>query len=222
MWRSLVIVIALGTAARADVDHVGAARDAYAKGDFAVARDELIAAYAADPRPEYLFALGQAEFNLGSYQDAIDYYEKFTATNPSAEQAALAQQAIGAARARLDQPPPPKPVEPVAPPPPPKPITYHRAWDGLDWTLGAGGAALLAIGASGLVYADVHSTDRSGTLHSYDARIHTSKVVEIAGIGALGLGAASAVLALVHWRVHLEPDATITVGVGSVGVEVAW
>jgi hypothetical protein len=61
-----------------------------------------------------LFALGQVELNLGHFAKAIDYYERFIASEPGAEQTALAQQAIGAARAKLAEKPPV-----VAPPRPP-------------------------------------------------------------------------------------------------------
>src|SRR4051794_10734892 len=48
------------------------ARTLYAAGDFVHAREELLAAYALEPRPDLLFALGQAEFNLHHYREAID------------------------------------------------------------------------------------------------------------------------------------------------------
>src|ERR1043166_6035326 len=103
--------------ARADsVDaHLARVRELYEKRDFARARDELLEAYKHEPRPELLFALGQVELNMGHFAQAIDYYERFIATNPGADQVALAQQAIGAARARIAEQP--AVVAPRRPPP---------------------------------------------------------------------------------------------------------
>ena len=139
MTRSLALaavlaLLAAAPPARADGPvtfdvHMAKARDLHAKGDFDGARAEILAAYQLDPRPELLFALGQLEFNLHHYQAAIDYYERFTATKPNAEQAAIAEQAIGAAKAELShapEPPPqpttPEPAQPVQPAQPAQPV----------------------------------------------------------------------------------------------------
>ena len=103
----LAVLLAVAGAARADeppppgpaveppppsqVDvHLAKARDFMAARDFVHTRDELMVAYRLEPRAELLFALGQVEFNLGHYQDALDYYQRFAATNPTADQATLA------------------------------------------------------------------------------------------------------------------------------------
>ena len=72
----LAALALLSPAARADDpvdDHVARARAAHDRGDFVLARDELLAAYKIEPRPALLFALGQVELNLGHYKEAIDY-----------------------------------------------------------------------------------------------------------------------------------------------------
>ena len=183
--------------------------DAYKRGDFVRARELLLQAYEISPQPEILFALGQTEFNLGHYREAIDYYQRFTATNPSADQAALAQQAIGAARMKLAAPPPP-PEKPrvvqvqVAPKPPPPP---HREWDGFDTAIAiTGGVALLGGGA--LVVTGVHlADDRSGTLHSYDTRVNDAYLARTAGIATTAAGALVVGAALLRWRFHLVDTA---------------
>lgn len=214
MIRALVILLALapavsraqdagsdagsaaGSASADSADaHLARARDLHAKGDFAQARDELQAAYALEPRPELLFALGQVELNLGHYQTAIDYYDKFIATNPAEDQAALAQQAIGAARVELDRP------APTPPPKPAPPKLYAHRWDALDSSAVAiGGLAALVGGA--LLY-DSHELDddHAGTLHAYDARFSRARARRLEGIIGISAGVALAAAALVRWRV---------------------
>ncbi|HEX7837434.1 MAG TPA: tetratricopeptide repeat protein [Kofleriaceae bacterium] len=200
------------TAARADTvdDHLAQVRVLYDKGDFAHARDELLAAYQLEPRPELLFALGQVELHLGHYAQAIEDYEQFIATNPAADQAALAQQAIGAARAKLAE----KPAVPPPPPPPP-----HRAWDGVDTGIAAGGGATMALGAGLAIYGHHRATDHSGTLSQYNARFSRATVTQWVGAGCLAAGALAAGGAVLRWRFHLiateiQPIATP----GAVGV----
>ncbi|TMQ11172.1 MAG: tetratricopeptide repeat protein [Deltaproteobacteria bacterium] len=119
---SLAIAGLVSATARADAvdDHLARGRELYERREFVHARDELLAAYQLDPRPEILFALGQVELNIGQFARAIDYYERFIATNPGADEVALAQQAIGAARARLAE------TRVIVAPPRPPP---HPVWD---------------------------------------------------------------------------------------------
>ena len=193
-----------GSASADNADaHLARARDLHAKGDYAHARDELEAAYVLEPRPELLFALGQVELNLGHYQAAIDYYEKFIATNPADDQAALAQQAIGAARVELDRPPPPPPPKPT----PPKLYAHH--WDAIDSTFVAVGGLAAILGGALLYDAHELDDDHSGTLHTYDQRFSRAQTRRLEGIIGLSAGVALATAALVRWRVtevevHLE------------------
>jgi tetratricopeptide (TPR) repeat protein len=202
--RALVIVVALAASAVARADdpvetdtadtHIAKARELHDKGDFDGARAEILAAYTLDPRPELLFALGQLEFNLHHYQAALDYYERFEATQPNAEQAALAEQAIGAARAELSRPPP---APPKPPPPPP-----HREWDGVDTALAAFGGLVIAAGG-GLLFEAVHLSDNtSGTLADYDHRLDTARHVRLAAGISAGAGVAAIGVALLRWRFH--------------------
>ncbi len=175
--------------------HLAKARELHARGDFAHARDELLAAYALASRPELLFALGQVELNLGHYRAAIDYYDKFLATNPAEDQAALAQQAIGAARLELDRPPPPPPPKPA----PPK-VFAHR-WDSIDSTLVAVGGLAALVGGALLYDAHALDGDHAGTLHTYDERFARAETRRLEGIIGISAGVALAAAALVRWRV---------------------
>ncbi|HEY3802436.1 MAG TPA: hypothetical protein VGL61_07500 [Kofleriaceae bacterium] len=191
--------------------HIARARDLHDKGDFEGARAEILAAYKLDPRPELLFALGQLEFNLRHYREAIDYYERFTATQPSAEQAALAEQAIGAARAELTRPPPA---------PPATPPLLHTQWDGVDSGLAiVGGLAIVAGG--GLAYEAVHlSNDSSGTLSDYDHRLDTARHVRIAAAISGGAGIVAIGAALLRWRLHVVADVEVVASPS--GAAVSW
>jgi tetratricopeptide (TPR) repeat protein len=182
-------------------------RKAYNSGDYESARKSALDCYKLDPNPKLLFALAQIEFNLGHYQSAIDYYEKFKATNPPADQAALAEQGLGAARAELDRPPTPPTPPPKATPPPPPP---HRDFDGIDTALAITGTVALA-GSGVLFYEAGHlSQNRAGSLATYSQRIEHAVLVRDVGLtsaagGALVLGAA-----LLRWRLHLV-ETTVTV-----------
>jgi tetratricopeptide (TPR) repeat protein len=178
-------------------------RELYKQGDFEGVRAELIAQYDEKPDPALLFALGQVELNLGNYESAISYYEKFIASNPAADQVALAQQGIGAARIRLQEPeraPPdtvdptkglpegetPKETEPPDEPPPPPP-------PGKRWTVtrtgfvAFGGAAVL-LGAGLLYYSHSMGNDHSGTLSEYDRRLDQARTTKWTALGIAAAG----------------------------------
>ena len=228
MTRALVVfaLLALGSNVASADDaadaHLATGRELYDKGDFDGARAEILLAYQLDPQPPLLFALGQLEFNLHHYQAAIDYYERFEATHPDAEQGKLAEQAIGAARAELSRPPPVAPT----PPTPPTPSTRqalpppHRQWDGLDTGLAAfGGLAIAAAG--GLLYEALHlANNHAGTIGDYDTRVLTARHIRIisAASGAAGIVAIGA--ALLRWEFHFV-DSTLEVHASSTGVGIS-
>jgi tetratricopeptide (TPR) repeat protein len=191
--------------------HLDKVRQLYAARDFVHAREELLAAYQVQPVPDLLFALGQVEFNLHHYREAIDYYERFTATNPTPEQVALAQQAIGAARIELARPKPP-------PPPPP----LHREWDGIDTTLVAS-AGLLGVGGGALLFYAHHlAQDRAGTLHEYDSRVHHARIAQWSAVGCFAAGAAAAAAAVLRYRYHLVDTVEIQPVDGGHGLALVW
>jgi len=183
-------------AARADTvdDHLARVRELYDRRDFVHARDELLAAYQLEPRPELLFALGQVELNLGRFAQAIDYYERFIATEPAADQVALAQQGIGAARAGLAE-------KPAAPQPPPRPP--HRQWDTADSALAAIGGATLVAGAGLTIYGSHLAGDHSGRLSAYNDRVSHATISEWVGASCVAAGALAIGGAVLRWRLHL-------------------
>jgi len=219
----LAVVLAWAVPARADdptpapaqspelAAHLDKVRQLYAAGDFVHAREELLAAYQLQPVPDLLFALGQVEFNLHHYRAAIEYYERFTATNPTPEQVALAQQAIGAARIELARPKPP-------PPPPP----LHREWDGVDTSFVVGAGVLGAAGGALMYYAHHIAQDRSGTLDQYDSRIHHARIAQWSAVGCFAAGAAAAATAVLRYRFHMVDTLEVQPVDGGHGVAVLW
>lgn len=193
-WLAIAaLLVAADAGADTVTDHVTRGRELYEKGEFVRARDELLAAYQLEPRPELLFALGQVELNIGHYKKAIDYYEQFIATGPGAEQVALAQQAIGAARARLAE----------APAAAPAPRVRRREWDvGNTGLVAIGGATLLA-GTGLLVYGLGLADDRSGTLSEYDDRMSQARLTQWIGASCIAAGALAVGGALLRWRLRL-------------------
>ncbi len=207
-----VVAIALVFAAAASSAHADRRNDPrmdkirklYAQGDYAGVRAELLTAYEVAPAPALLFALGQVELNLGNYQAAIDYYERFLATAPAAEQAALAQQAIGAARFRLSEPAqeplPVTPLEPVKdeplerdPPPDPgeqpeQPPSRDARWTVTHTGFVAFGGAAMLLGAGLLYYSHSLGSDRSGSLSDYDSRLAQARTTRWTGAGIMAAG----------------------------------
>ena len=137
--------------------HIKAATDAHQQQKFDVALTELQAAYALDPQPDLLYAIGQVQVKLGNCPEAIMSYEQFIESKPAPEVADAANEAIKVCREQLAaQPPPPPPPEaapqPVAPPPPPAspPAPEGKAFysDVLGDVLVVGGAVAVVTGVS--------------------------------------------------------------------------
>ena len=94
--------------------HVDKAMKAHKAGKFDVALQELQAAYALDPKPDLLFAIGQVLVKLDRCTEAITYYEKFEAQSKDPRAKQVVTQAIDACKEILAKSAPPPP-----PPPPP-------------------------------------------------------------------------------------------------------
>lgn len=169
-------------------------RELYARRDYEGVRREVRAAYARDPDPALLFALGQVELHLGNYAAAIAYYERFIASGPSEEQIALAQQAIGAARMRRAQP---RRDEPRA-------LRRRGRWTVEDSGLAALGGAAAIVGVGFVIYAGRLGDDRSGTLADYDARVARAHTTRWTGVAIGGAGVLLAGVTVLRWRLRTE------------------
>ena len=198
-------------------------RRAYEQGDYETVRAELLKQYAIEPRTELLFALGQVELNLGNYEAAIRYYERFIERKPADDQIALAQQAIGAARMRLARPDRPGPVG--SPPAPERPRVPPRRWTTEDTGLVALGGAAVIVGTGLLVYSHQLGNDRSGNLSAYEARLEQARTTRWTGAGVAAAGAIVVGAAVLRWR--LRPDGTdlaasIAPGAATFAVTARW
>lgn len=136
--------------------HVKAATQAHKEEKFDVALSELQAAYALDPQPDLLYAIGQVQVKLANCPEAIMSYEQFIESKPAEEFVDAANEAIRVCREQLaaQQPPPPPTPEPtpqpVAPPPPPPAAPEGKAFysDVLGDVLVVGGTVAVVTGVS--------------------------------------------------------------------------
>jgi hypothetical protein len=90
--------------------HIAKATKAHKDGHFEAARVELEAAYALDPKPDLLYAIGQVDAKLGKCGEATTYFKRFVATQQDPQVAKVVDQAIAACK--------PAPEAATNPPPP--------------------------------------------------------------------------------------------------------
>jgi hypothetical protein len=112
MWAPLAAAL-VATPAWADAgpSHVTVARAHLQMGlrhydvhDFREAAAEFRAAYLADPRPEYLYSLGQAERAVGDCQSALISYRAYLRHAKTSTNTALVLQQIDRCQAELGAP----------------------------------------------------------------------------------------------------------------------
>ncbi len=198
---------------------------AHAAGDFNKALVELEAAYALDPQPDLLYAIGQVESKLGNCPEATSYFERFRATQTDPAVPKVIEQAIAACKPRVVEAPPPRQAPP--PPPPPTPVA-HSHWysDAIGDAFVVGG---VAAGIVGVVFyrkatSDLDSAETSGSLSAYDSLVsdahseRTTYVILMAGGGAL------VVAGIVKYVLRGGSSETATIGMvpASGGGLVTW
>lgn len=100
LFLALAGAPALAVADKADEAkaHVARATQAHQDGNFEEARVQLEAAYALDPRPDLLYALGQVHAKLGDCGEATAYFKRFVATQKDRQVAKVVDQAIAACK----------------------------------------------------------------------------------------------------------------------------
>src|SRR5690606_892382 len=192
---------------------VARATELHEASRFREALDELKTAYALDPDPPLLYAMGQIHVNLGECEQAIAFYERYLASKPSAKSAALAHEAIETCK--TNPPPPieaapadeparavvPRPVITVAEspsPPPPRTVEVQtaRPWYGDHVANVLVGSGVVTGVVSLFVYRSaLGDRERANASTSYDTyaslidRAHTKRAY------AIGLGVGGAALA---------------------------
>ena len=249
---SMIVVVGGARPASADDpktvarQHVDRATALHKEGQFAEALSELQTAYALDPQPQLLFAMGQLHVRLGQCTQAITFYERFLASRPAPGPAGIATEAIEACK--TEPPPAEPPAQPASvadhlPAPaldvtlPPAPVApavttiappRERAWytDHVADALVVGG---LASGVAAVVMyrGALTDRDRADTATSYEVyaeqidRAHTQRTYAVVlGAAGVALITAGGLHYLLSDRGHSDHGVQIAPGRG--GGVVSW
>jgi tetratricopeptide (TPR) repeat protein len=222
MLKRLLVVAALAASphiASADSkaeakQHVEKAMKLHEEGKLAETLDELKTAYALDPQPDLLYAMGQIHVGLGQCTQAITYYERYLATKPDPGTANAAKEAIDACKKNPprvvdDKPPAPESIKPEPKPEPAMPPPVREtATESAAWYTDIIGDALVALGIVGGVFSAVEyhaaTTDRSNadkaaTYQAYSDLVDSAKSKQTLAIVAGGAGAALVVGGALHF-----------------------
>jgi len=236
LLTALVPAVLLGVSDAA-ADPVGLTPDAQAHFDAGVrygtaqdydrAIDEFKAGYLADPDPEFLFALGQAERQGGLCRSAIVAYNQYLASiqSPSSQPANpehvdLAQENRDQCEKELARPAPPPPasapverVIEVPTPIPLPPVPWYG--DALGDTLGGAGLAGVLAGAALLVAgeADARTAASAPTYDTYVSAAQSASSLRSAGELATVAGVAVLGAAALRYWLRPRPDEQPAVGV---------
>lgn len=115
-------------------EHIAKASQAHKAKRYEEARAELQAAYALDPQPDLLYAIGQVEAKLGNCSAATASFQQFAATQTDPQVAKIVEQAIAsckpasgpAATAGAPVQPAPAPAAQASPPSTSTPPAAHK------------------------------------------------------------------------------------------------
>jgi hypothetical protein len=196
-----------GDAAATAKDHYDRAMIAYNIQDWPSAIRELRAAYEADPKPDYLFALGQAQRLSGDCAAAVMSFHSYL-RQATAKQAEATETLIHECDAKpepkkdaIDVTPKPPPGGRPPPPPPPAPRPHHWYGDVLGDVLLVGGVAGLGVGAGFLITgnSDMSNAVNATNIGVYGKHVSSAKTEQQIGVAALAGGGVLAALALVRY-----------------------
>lgn len=239
---ALLVLCASGSA-RADDAEVDAQVDAhmqrgmerYGEREYEAAIAAFTAAYALEPRPEILFALGQAERLSGDCGSALIYYVRFLETDPeprqreaAAEQRARCEDALISRPQGVDQvaaaPPPATSSEPAAEPPRPPPtpdVPWHRNSAGVAFASGSAAAGLLGLWAWRTATGAEAQARSADDYRDYDRHIDRARHRSTLAWAAGGVSIGCALAAAWHFRHRAAPrtEASLVAGAGGGG---AW
>jgi tetratricopeptide (TPR) repeat protein len=198
-------------------EHIERASAAYDQERFGEALNELMTAYALDPDPELLYAIGQIHVKLGQCTEAIVFYKRFLDSKPGANEAAIVKKAIKSCETAPPKSEPPKPEPPKPEPPKPEPpqpprgepaptvISTTSPWytDVVgDVLTGAG----IAAGVTGFVlYRSALSVrddaDRAPTYEQHEELVDRAKSRQTIGVAVAAGGGALVVAGLIRYFV---------------------
>ena len=189
------------------------------------AAEEYQAAYVLDPKPEYLYAVAQAQRLAGNCANALPSYRAYLRTDPPADQRAKAEKNLErcALQDRVEAaiqfsdlatppalPPPPLPAEPVPMPHPAKSYLVGHILVG---------AGLVLMGGGAYFYREGHSAiEAHNRAASYDeflaggAGIDGAQRQHVVGVSALAAGGTLAVGGIVYYvlRARMPVETTVS------------
>ena len=182
---------------------------AFAKGDFAAAREALLEALALEPdNASLVYGLAQAERFLDNCPRAVELFDRFLLTDPPEEQARAARARRAECtdapppepeRVVQPEPPPPRVVEPEPEPPPPRDDRPIRAGPAL---VGVGtGVAVIGAALIGAAFGTAARAPSASTQDEYRERAGRVTPLAAAGWTSLGVGLAVAIAGGIAWGV---------------------
>jgi hypothetical protein len=198
----------------------------YRAQKYAEAIAEFQAGYQLDPRPEFLYALAQAQRLSGNCKAALVAYQAFLGTSPSEAQATEAQQHIEQCRAAE-----PPPVAVVVPPPSPAPspelvVNQPPATRPvLPWVVGGAAVAALGVGAGLRIstQSEVARLEHSCRPGCPPSSWEALPAREWVGNGLMILGAALAVAdAVIFWRTGVSRPSVLSPAPGGLAATVTF
>ncbi|RMH44069.1 MAG: hypothetical protein D6689_03340 [Deltaproteobacteria bacterium] len=209
--------------------HLDRGLEHYRARDYEAAIREFRAGYAIDPRPELMFAIGQAERLSGDCASAIRAYREFLATDPPEPQAKAASAAIERCEVALgetgwtsaeipDRGPPAAPARPAGRVPAAAPAAHaapapaapaaapgddRRPWyrDPIGATLLGAGATSAAVGIGLFVSsaAERRAAADAATYGEYERHLDAAQSRRTAAWVGVGVGAGLASAAAVRY-----------------------
>ncbi len=182
----------------------------YATGQYAEAIAAFRAGYQLDPRPDFLYALGQAQRLGGDCAAAVASYRAFLRTDPSERAAASARQNLERCEAQLPPPSPPAPQPGAMPAPPPAVVASapNRRWQpdvagaaltAVGLAVAGTGGALWGVGESGVQAAN--AAPRYDQFVAMAAAGRTAESERLAGILTFSAGAALLLSGIIRFAV---------------------
>lgn len=180
----------------------------YAAGDYAAAIERFRRGRALDPRPEFLYAIGQAQRKAGQCREAIESYRAFIVESSSEKQVEAARLQIDRCERELDEEKPPPEPTPVVQPTPARRTVPGPRWYRDPIGLALTGAGVAALGTGGF-FLWRSSRDLEGdTYGAWEDALAARRRERIAGIALGAAGGALVVAAVVRfWRL---PGASTT------------
>lgn len=175
--------------------HFTAGMIAWNADDYATAQRELEAAFAEQPVPMLLYALGQLLRLQGDCEQARERFLAFIATNPperEAVQARLNAERCQPAKTSTPAPTPPPVVVDVPPPSKPPAQRASKRPDALGLGLTVGGTVIAATGAVllGSAFARQHRAEQENDVEMFERGVRGATAQYWSGVALLGAGGA--------------------------------